>query len=245
MASDLDLGTLRYLVGGVAHTIAHAGRHVDLPDAFALVGLPVPEEEGNSKTERARLSVEAVPDERLPEIARSMLAHTGMDAGTRNAVQDVLWAAEISHDIPKRTRREIARDLDLEEFLPAYGNFKAMLGNLWILGTDPFAGFGMTDSSLGGRIDQHVARNPGDWTADVLFNELGAFDASHRRFALFLEALVCAETLPTRRRSGASWLSSTDTFPAWACNCAKRARPRATPSSIWYRHERMAAVPKI
>ena len=51
-----------------------------------------------------------------------MLAHAGMDAGTRNAIQDVVWTAGPHLEIPKRTRREIARDLDLDEFLPAHGS---------------------------------------------------------------------------------------------------------------------------
>ncbi len=195
MASELDLGTLRSLVGDVATSIAHAGRHVDLPDAFARVGLPVPDEAGNSKTQRAQLSVAALADEQMPGIARAMLAHTVMDASIRNAIQDVLWAGEPRHEVPKRTRREIARELDLDQFLPAYGRFKAMLAAVWDLGAEPSGGFGMTDTSLGGRIDQHVARNP-DWSAEVLFDELGAFAASGKRFTLFLEGLVSAETLP-------------------------------------------------
>src|SRR5690348_2009092 len=109
MVSDLDLDRLRALVEDVANTLAQAGRHVDLPDAFASVGLPVPEEAGNSKAQRARLSVDALTDEQLPEIARAILARTGMHAGVRNEMQDLLWVAELSHDIPKRARREIAR----------------------------------------------------------------------------------------------------------------------------------------
>jgi hypothetical protein len=146
-------------------------------------------------------------------IARAMLAHAGMDAGVRNTIQGILWAGEPSHEIPKRTRREIARGVDLDEFLPAYGQFKAMLADVWNLGADPFAGFGMTDSSLGGQIDQHVARNA-DWSAEVLFNELGAFTAPSRRFAFFVEGLVSGETLPRRPLSGASSRSSTLTSAA-------------------------------
>jgi hypothetical protein len=195
MASDLDLGALRALVGDVATRIAQAGRHVDLPDAFARVGLPVPDQADNGKAQRARLSVAALADEQLPEIGRAMRAHASLDAGVRNAIQDVLCAGEPSHEIPRRTRREIARDVDIDEFLPAYGQFKAMLADVLNPGTDAFGGFGMTDTSLGGQIDQHVARNP-DWSAEVLFDELGAFTASSRRFTLFLERLVSGERLP-------------------------------------------------
>jgi hypothetical protein len=73
VASDLDLDALRALVSDVANTLAQAGRHVDLPHAFARVGLPVPEEAGNSKAQRAKLSVDALTDKQLPGIARAML----------------------------------------------------------------------------------------------------------------------------------------------------------------------------
>ena len=135
------------MVDGVADLIAHAGPHRVLPDGFAHVGLLVPAEDG-TKTERAQRSVAAVPDERLPEIARLMLAHGIMDAGARNAIQDELWAAETAPDIPKRARRDIARSLDLDAFLPAYDHFKAMLEGLWDLRVDPLAGFASNDTSL-------------------------------------------------------------------------------------------------
>jgi dienelactone hydrolase len=72
MASHIDFGRLRELVDSVAGMIAHAGTQAVLPDGFVRVGLPVPTEDG-TKSERAQRSVAAVPDERLPEVARHML----------------------------------------------------------------------------------------------------------------------------------------------------------------------------
>ena len=54
--------------------MACAGTHRVLPDGLARVGLLGPIGDG-TKTERAQRSVAAVPEERLPEIARLMLAH--------------------------------------------------------------------------------------------------------------------------------------------------------------------------
>ena len=51
-------------------------------------------------------------------------------------------------------------------------------------------------SSLRARIERHVFRNPGDWSAEDLFEQLGAFDASDTRFARFLEGLVSADVIP-------------------------------------------------
>jgi hypothetical protein len=51
--------------------------------------------------------------------------------------------------------------------------------------------------SLRRRIEQYVIRNPGDWSAEDLFDELGAIDeASDTRFALFLEGLASSGVVP-------------------------------------------------
>jgi hypothetical protein len=49
----------------------------------------------------------------LPRVAERILTGQQLlvDSAKRNAVQDVPWASEGAHEIPKRTRREIARDL--------------------------------------------------------------------------------------------------------------------------------------
>ena len=75
----------------------------------------------------------------------------------------------------------------------------ALLDRLWVLGGDDlFAlAFGSNESSLRGRIEQHVLRNPGDWSAEYLFDELGAIDeAGDARFARFLEGLASADVVP-------------------------------------------------
>ena len=56
--------------------------------------------------------------------------------------------------------------------------------------------FGGPDRSLRSEINQHVHRNPEDWSPEDLFDRLGAFVASHRRFALFLEGLASADVRP-------------------------------------------------
>ncbi|MFH8893561.1 hypothetical protein [Streptomyces sp. DK15] len=44
-------------------------------------------------------------------------------------------------------------------------------------------------------MEKHVFRNPGDWSTEDLFENLGAFEAGDARFARFLEALVSADVL--------------------------------------------------
>jgi very-short-patch-repair endonuclease len=65
-----------------------------------------------------------------------------------------------------------------------------------VLDNDPLGFFFGGDRSLRTRIAQHVHKNPGDWSTEDLFEKLGAFEASDRRFALFLEGLASSDVLP-------------------------------------------------
>ena len=71
-------------------------------------------------------------------------------------------------------------------------------------GVCPWAGDDPLHWSLHRRIEQYVIRNPGDWSAEDLFDALGAIDkASDTRFTLFLEGLASSGVVPdepTQRR---------------------------------------------
>jgi very-short-patch-repair endonuclease len=71
----------------------------------------------------------------------------------------------------------------------------ALLNRLWVLGT-PLDPWSDGSSGLRALIDRHVFRNPGDWSAEDLFEELGAFEAGDARFGKFLEGLACADVIP-------------------------------------------------
>ncbi|MFF1657752.1 hypothetical protein [Streptomyces sp. NPDC058255] len=49
--------------------------------------------------------------------------------------------------------------------------------------------------TLRDRIERHVFRNPGDWSTEDLFDNLGVFEAGDARLARFLEGLVSADVL--------------------------------------------------
>ena len=199
MSGGMDLALLRQLVGGVIATLPDHYTHRKLGEACERLGLPEPPgEDGHSKRGRVDDSFAALPDADLPRVAERILASDKPPqpaAATRNAIQDVLWAAQDAIDIPKRTRREIARDLDLDDLAIKPDRFMALLDRLWVLGSplDPWAD---GSSSLRGRIDRHVFRNPGDWSAEDLFEELGAFEAGDARFGRFLEGLASADVIP-------------------------------------------------
>ncbi|WP_157442256.1 AbiJ-related protein [Actinoalloteichus fjordicus] len=91
-------------------------------------------------------------------------------------------------------RRELARALDLPNIVHHSDRFTQVLDDLWILDDDPLdAVFGDGERNLRARIDRHVFRNPGDWSTEELFEELGAFKALDARFGVFLERLASGD----------------------------------------------------
>jgi very-short-patch-repair endonuclease len=202
MAGDIDRVQLRNLVGLVIGDPARY-THRSLPEELTRVGLPEPPGEG-SKRERIEGSLAALPDVDLPMVAAQILVSGfSMHAATRNAIQDILWAGKGGHEIPKKTRRELSRTLDLGELVQNVDRFRDLLDRLWVLDDDPFSWPGAHDHSLRAHVEGHVFRNPGDWDAEALFEGLGAFDASDARFARFLEELTSGDILldePLQRR---------------------------------------------
>ena len=117
MSDVMDLVLLRQLVGGVITTLGDHYTHEKLGEACRRLGLPEPpgEDEG-TKRQRVQTSFAALPDGALPDVTERILTGGGPpepDATTRNAIQDVLWAGQGAVEIPRKARREIARDLDL------------------------------------------------------------------------------------------------------------------------------------
>lgn len=141
-------------------------------------------------------SFDALSDAELPRVAERFLELHPPAPNVRNEIQDPLWADTAAPEIPKRFRREVARALPVDDIYLDAQRFNDLLDRLWVLDDDPLALFGGVDRSLRAAIHQHVHRNPGDWSAEQLFDKLGAFDASDRRFALFLEGLASSDVRP-------------------------------------------------
>ncbi len=171
--------------------------HREISEILARLGLPDPAT-GGTKLERVQASLASIEDADLARVAELILLEPYvLERSTRNAIQDVLWAGRETLDIPKRTRREIARALDLADLVYAPDRFMAALDEWWVLDDDPLSSFlGNNLNSLRGRIQQHVLCNPDDWSTEELFENLGAYDSGNTRFARCLEALVSAEAIP-------------------------------------------------
>ena len=193
----MDLVKLRGLVGSEIQGLT-IYTHRELAEACEDLGLPKPpDEKSGSKRDRVNQSFHDLPDSDLPMVAERILAgYLQVSDLTRNEIQDVLWADRAAHEIPKQTRREIAQALELRDLVYSPDRFSALLSRLWVLGSDSLSFFTGVDTSLRANIEQHVYRNPGDWTTEDLFEQLGVFDASNMRFAMFLEGLVSADVIP-------------------------------------------------
>lgn len=197
MAGSEDLARLRELVRDVVMRLT-SYTHRELGEACVRLGLPEPppENEGTKRT-RVEHSFAALPDADLPKVAGRILeGQLQLDAETRNKIQDELWADQGTPEIPRRTRHEIARALDIADFGYNADRFMTFLDSLWVLGDDPFGWLVGPTRTLRTDIEQHVFRNPGDWSTEYLFEQLGAFDASDTRFARFLEGLASADVIP-------------------------------------------------
>ncbi|WP_045740383.1 hypothetical protein [Actinoplanes rectilineatus] len=194
MADQTDTVQLREVVSNVLHDICQNVSHPRLDGELIRFGLPA-SSAGESKAERAESSIAIITVDQLPAIAQRLLdGYEFLGAPTRNRIQDLLWAGT-GYPVPKRIRRDIARRLPLTHLVDHPARFRGLLANLFVLDDIPLAALVGRDRSLGGRIDQHVFNND-DWTPDQLFDELGAIDASDRRFALLLEGMVSSETIP-------------------------------------------------
>lgn len=170
--------------------------HDMLPSLCTKLGLHAPAE--GSKRERLEASFASLPDSHLHDVAQRLLQHYPPSPKARNEIQDLLWVGSCAPEISKKCRRQIARALEVEELYLDGTRFNELLERLWILDDDELEPFLMTPStrSLRAQIKRHVYRNPDDWTVEHFWDKLGAFDASSRRFALFLEGLASSDVRP-------------------------------------------------
>ena len=177
MASDLHS-----LIAGILQPMTHAELN-ETPQRIAR--LVVPNGEGLSKRQRIDLALENLTQEDLARLALKFAAHRE-DIALDEAGRKVLEAGDppLSHI----TRRDVARVFG--DDLAGERNTVEMVERLFVL-TTPLEGiFGSGGRSLRDQIGQHMDRNPGDWSVEVLFGEIGTFDCSRARFAALLEEAV-------------------------------------------------------
>lgn len=193
----MDLQRLRGLIEGVCVTLYQRYGHEDLPALCERLGLPSPPpKERATKHERLTASLRACPDDRLPYVAQAVLDNEPLIAPQQMELQDIVWLGGDYVAIPGRTRRELAKELDLSDHLQYPDRFMILLDSLWDLGEDEFNVWGPHLGTLRSDIQRHVIGFRGDWSTEDLFEQLRAFEAPHARFGRFLEGLAAPEVLP-------------------------------------------------
>ena len=65
-----------------------------------------------------------------------------------------------------------------------------VVGKYFALSTPLEDLLGSNGKSLGDKIERHMDQNPGDWSVEFMFNQIGALDCSRARFAKLLEEAV-------------------------------------------------------
>lgn len=180
---------LRDLIGGLKD---HA-THDRLLDLCKQLGLPSPDTEG-SKRDRLYAAFDAAPDSDLVDVAKAYISGFRPIPETRNEVQELVWALSSSPEVPVRFRREVAKALEEEPLYQKPNALMDLLESLFIL-EDPLDFFSSSPRNLKWKIQQSVIKND-DWKADDLFEALGAYTCSDKRFLLLLEGLTSAEVRP-------------------------------------------------
>lgn len=233
MAEQFDLARLRSLLEGVVGTLYERYRHQDLPELCERLHLPPPPaNDGPTKHQRLNASLQACPDGRLPQVAVAVLDSETLLTAEHHALQDVVWLGRHYVEVPGRTRRELAKALDLDDYRDYPDRFLALLGRLWDLGDDWLGEWGTPTVSLREEIARHVMRFRDDWSTEELFERLGAFEAPHPRFGRFLEGLASAAVLPDEHAQRRFVdLANKHLQPVGAL-LRQEGKPTATPSSI-------------
>lgn len=189
----MDYSPLRNKLRGLIGGVKDLATHDRLPDLCTLLGLPTPEE-GLSKRDRMYAAFDVVPDSDLVRVADKYLSNFPPNAETRNELQELIWAFNPGPEVPIRFRRETAKAIEDQPIYLRSQGFLELLESLFVL-EEPHDFLISHPRNLKWQIKQWVVEN-NDWKADALFENLGAYTCSDRRFLLLIEGLCSSEVRP-------------------------------------------------
>lgn len=170
------------LIAGVLQQMTHA----ELSEApQRIAGLVVPNADGLSKRQRIDLALANLTQEELARLALK-LAPGREDFALDEAGRKVLEASD--PPLTHITRRDVARIFG-DDLAGDRGTVE-MVERYFPLSTPLEDFLGSSGRSLRDQIARHMDRNPGDWSVEYLFGEIGAFDCSRARFGALLEQAV-------------------------------------------------------
>ncbi|WP_313913226.1 hypothetical protein, partial [Tahibacter sp.] len=147
--------------------------------------------EGLSKRQRIDLALKNITQEQLARFALKFAVHRE-DIALDEAGRKILEAED--PPLTHITRRDVARAFG--DDLAGERSTVEILQRLFVLSTSFEELFGR-GRSMRDLIGQHMDLNPGDWSVEHLFGQIGAFECSIARFGSLL-----AETVHPLSRSG-------------------------------------------
>ncbi|NTB05438.1 hypothetical protein [Agrobacterium tumefaciens] len=150
-----------------------------------IAGLVVPSEDGLSKRQRIDMALSPLSEAQLAQFALKFAAHRG-DVDLDEAGRKVLEAGD--PPLSQITRRDVGRAFG--DDLAGERSTVEMVGRFFPLSSPLDDFLGSNGRSLRDRVDRHMDQNPGDWSVEHLFGEIGAFDCSRARFAALVEEAV-------------------------------------------------------
>ena len=177
MADDV-YALLASLLQGMTHAQLNEEPH-------RIAGLVVESGEGLSKRQRIDLALADLAPKELARIALKFAAHRS-DIALDEAGRRIFEAGD--PPVSQITRRDVAR---------AFGDDLAgeratveIVGRYFPLSSPIDDFLGSNGRSLRDQIDRHMDQNPGDWSVEHLFGQIGAFNCSRARFGALLEEAV-------------------------------------------------------
>lgn len=188
----MDILALKELLRSEVGSLNGHCTHQELPEFCRQLGLPIPEDSG-SKRERLYSAFDLLDDVKLPRFAEKLLAQQILNERVRNQIQDLLWEDELSIEISKRHRRELAVVLQPLKLFHHWGNFKQLINDIFIIPVDLSSMFLMPETGILAEIERRFVKCPEHADIEWLFDELGVVELSHSRFRRWLEGLVSAD----------------------------------------------------
>lgn len=173
---------LRAKIANFFHPMSHAALDIE---PFRIAGLEIPRGDGFSKSQRIDAALDNLSEMEMAKLALKLAQGRG-DVALDEAGRKVLEADE--PPLTRITRRDVARVFG--DDLAGEADVLELVGRYFVI-SDPFEEvFGGSGRSLRNKIERHMVRNPGDWSVEFLFGEIGAFDCSRARFGALLQDTV-------------------------------------------------------
>ena len=200
----MSLEALRATLARAVMSTVQPQTRVQIPGILDELGVPTSSDDpALSKAKYIESRLVLLTDPVVVPVTERFLAQLGqsLNASIRFELEELLWQTLPTVGINKRARHEVARALrDIPLFLRAT-SFLNLVSRLWDRSTstilDALLGnLGDGSHSLLAQVEQHLVRNPDDWSPEEFFERLGAFDASDRRFGLLVEGLVAPDVRP-------------------------------------------------